>query len=132
MGEGRHIKMVGIGDPLRLGNVGVVETLLKEIVDKLKMRPLSGPHMCDVEHDIKKLGVEPFEDEGGVTGVLVLSTSHVSIHTWPLRKWFVLDVYSCRDFDTKLLSQYVQGFLATEKVRVSDLSDSLLLTPPIS
>jgi S-adenosylmethionine decarboxylase len=127
MGEGKHVKIVGKGDPLRLGNVEVVETFLREVVNLLKMRPLSGPHMCDVVTDIKKLGAEPFEDEGGVTGVLVLSTSHVSIHTWPLRNWFVLDVYSCRDFETEQLSLYVQGFLHTEKVRVSDLSDSLRL-----
>ena len=40
-----------------------------------------------------------FGDEGGVTGICVLSTSHCSIHTWPLRPFFVMDVYSCRDFD---------------------------------
>jgi len=125
MGDGKHIKIVGEGDPFRLGNVTVIDTFLKEDVALLKMRSLSGPHLCDVAFDIKRLGAEPFEDEGGVTGVIVLSTSHVAIHTWPLRKWFVLDVYSCRDFATEDLSHYVQGFLGTERVRISDLSDSL-------
>ncbi|MEM4358938.1 MAG: adenosylmethionine decarboxylase [Candidatus Bilamarchaeaceae archaeon] len=37
-----------------------------------------------------------FGDEGGVTGVIVLAESHVSIHTWPEREGFVnMDVFVC-------------------------------------
>lgn len=37
-----------------------------------------------------------FEGEGGVTGVVVLAESHVSVHTWPERDGFVnIDVFVC-------------------------------------
>ncbi len=37
-----------------------------------------------------------FGGEGGVTGVIVLAESHVSIHTWPERDGFVnTDVFVC-------------------------------------
>ncbi len=31
----------------------------------------------------------------GVSGVVVLSESHISIHTWPERKYAAIDVYTC-------------------------------------
>ncbi|MFC7373196.1 adenosylmethionine decarboxylase [Fictibacillus iocasae] len=33
----------------------------------------------------------------GVTGVLVLSTSHMSVHTWPEKRYASLDIYTCGD-----------------------------------
>lgn len=37
-----------------------------------------------------------FGEDGGVTGVVVLAESHVSIHTWPERGNFVnMDVFVC-------------------------------------
>ncbi len=33
---------------------------------------------------------------GGVTGVVVLAESHISIHTFPSRRFLSADVYSCR------------------------------------
>ena len=37
-----------------------------------------------------------FEGGGGITGVVVLAESHVSVHTWPERDGFVnIDVFVC-------------------------------------
>jgi len=36
-----------------------------------------------------------FEEGGGVTGVVVLAESHLSIHTWPETGYVTLDVYVC-------------------------------------
>lgn len=32
---------------------------------------------------------------GGVTGAIVLSESHLSVHTWPEHRYVTLDVYVC-------------------------------------
>ncbi len=125
MRHGRHIKIVGKADPVALGDVARVREFLLGLVARLGMRALAAPQMHDVETDLKKMNVEPFEDEGGVTGVVVLSTSHCSIHTWPLRSFFVLDVYSCRDFETAEIEFYLYDCFASGPVRVTDLSDSL-------
>ena len=37
--------------------------------------------------------------DGGVTGVLVLAESHVSIHTWPERDYAALDIFVCGECD---------------------------------
>jgi S-adenosylmethionine/arginine decarboxylase-like enzyme len=125
MPQGRHVKVLGRGASSRLGSTKSVEAMLRELVDLLGMRLLGAPHLYEVETEIAKLGVEPFEDEGGVTGICVLSTSHCSIHTWPLRPFFVMDVYSCRDFDPALVEQHLAKSLGAYDVQVTDVSFAL-------
>ena len=36
-------------------------------------------------------------DPGGVTGVVVLAESHISIHTWPERAYAAVDIFTCGD-----------------------------------
>ncbi len=122
MSHGRHVKVLGRGTPDLLGNAKVVEGTLRELIGILGMRMLGEPHLYEVETEIAKLGVEPFEDEGGVTGVCVLSTSHCTIHTWPLRPFFVMDVYSCRDFEPSDVEKHLVNRLGAYDLQLTDLS----------
>ena len=124
--HGRHIKILGRGTPSKLGDAKVVEKMLIDLIDILGMRMLDRAHMYEVETEIAKLGKEPFEDEGGVTGVCVLSTSHCSIHTWPLHPFFVMDVYSCRDFDPADVERFLASRIGAYDVQVTDVSHSLV------
>lgn len=36
-----------------------------------------------------------FGEGGGVTGVVVLAESHLSVHTWPEKRFVTLDVFVC-------------------------------------
>jgi len=108
-----------------MNDAKVVESMLVDLVDALGMRLLDRAHMYEVETEISKLGVEPFEDEGGVTGVCVLSTSHCSIHTWPLRPFFVMDVYSCRDFDPGDVERFLVSRLGAYDLQITDITQSL-------
>lgn len=38
-----------------------------------------------------------FSPSGGVSGVAVLSESHISVHTWPERDYAAFDVFMCGD-----------------------------------
>jgi len=125
MSHGRHIKILGRGSAALLGDVTVITEMLQKLVDLLGMRMLGPAHLYDVECEIEKLGKEPFEDEGGVTGICVLSTSHCSIHTWPLRPFFVMDVYSCRDFDPALVGAHLAVMLGAYDVQLTDVSAAL-------
>lgn len=125
MTHGRHVKILGTASAERLRDAKGIETLLEGTISRLGMRLLGEPHMYEVEEEIAKLGVEPFEDEGGVTGVAVLSTSHCAIHTWPLREFFVMDVYSCRDFDPAELERAVAERLQTTRLQLTDVTDAL-------
>jgi S-adenosylmethionine decarboxylase len=43
-----------------------------------------------------------FGPDGGVSGVLVLAESHISIHTWPERDFAAIDVFMCGACDPYL------------------------------
>ena len=36
-----------------------------------------------------------FSSSGGVSGVLILAESHISIHTWPEREFAAIDIFMC-------------------------------------
>ena len=124
--HGTQVKILGKGNPTILGDPAQVERMLASLVQAVGMRVLAGPLMIDVDLAIEKLGVEPFEDEGGVTGAVVLSTSHATVHTWPLREFFVLDLYSCREFWPSVVVDHVAASFEAYDVVMHDLSFSLV------
>jgi S-adenosylmethionine/arginine decarboxylase-like enzyme len=125
MNEGRHVKVLGRGVPALLEDVAVVKRTIIRLVEAVEMRLLSEPIAFEVKQEIKKLNKKPFEDEGGVTSVGVLSTSHCAIHTWPLRPFFVLDLYSCRDFQSDKVKDVLVEELRAYNMLATDLSASL-------
>lgn len=61
-----------------------------------------------------------FSPNGGVSGVLVLAESHVSIHTWPERDYAALDIFVCGDCDPyKAIEHLKRGFLP-ERVQLAE------------
>ncbi len=47
----------------------------------------------------------------GVTGLVLLSESHISIHTWPERRYAAVDVFTC---GLKMLPEHACEFLCKE------------------
>lgn len=43
--------------------------------------------------------MHPFGPEMGVSGVVVLAESHISIHTWPERGYAAVDIFMCGECD---------------------------------
>jgi S-adenosylmethionine decarboxylase proenzyme len=53
----------------------------------------------------------------GVTGVIVISESHVAIHTWPENAFAAADIFSCGDsLDHVLIERELQKALAAKEV----------------
>jgi S-adenosylmethionine decarboxylase len=68
-----------------LRTVSVFEALFARIVADLALRPLQPA----VWHQ--------FPGAGGLTGVLLLSESHLACHTFPERGFAAIDLYCCRE-----------------------------------
>ena len=121
-----HLKILGMGDPAILGNPNLIRRFITNLIQKVGMQPLGEPTIHEVTEDVRKLGREPFEDEGGVTGQIVgyhtLSTSHLSIHTWPIREEFHLDLYSCREFDRQAVVSFIKEALCCGVIQDEDLT----------
>lgn len=50
----------------------------------------------------------------GVTGTIVITTSHMSIHVWPQEEnsYIRMDIYSCKDFDEKKVIDFVDQVMS--------------------
>lgn len=117
---GTHLIMDGFVSDTANFEADRLESLFYGLADTLRMTMLRKPEFIEVPLDNAKLkqtedsGV--FQDEGGVTGFCVISTSHISIHCWPLRKFFSLDVFSCKDFDAELAERFIVDALGLTRV----------------
>jgi S-adenosylmethionine/arginine decarboxylase-like enzyme len=122
---GNHYKVLFRADSRLLRHEGIANRCLKRMVRAIGCRPILGPFSVTVEERIRQAEDEPWADEGGITGIIVLSTSHVAIHTWPIRGKAVLDAYSCRPFKSVELSRVLEGLYQPTELVIHDLSDSL-------
>jgi spermidine synthase len=57
----------------------------------------------------------------GVTGTIIISTSHFSIHTWPERGYAALDFYTCGNVDLWGQLKHILGVLEAKSANVYDL-----------
>ena len=92
--------------------------LILQLVEALKMTIIMGPIFKQVEMDPSKLSGDVFQDEGGTSAYCMISTSHISIHVWPLRRVFLCDVFSCKDFDRKLAESIIKEKLNPAHLRI--------------
>jgi S-adenosylmethionine decarboxylase len=61
-----------------------------------------------------------FSPNGGVSGVLVLAESHISIHTWPERNFAALDIFMCGTCDPYLGLPALKAAFHPESVNLDE------------
>ncbi len=61
-----------------------------------------------------------FSPNGGVSGVVVLAESHVSIHTWPERDYAALDLFMCGACDPYKAIPVLRRAFAPASVQLSE------------
>lgn len=57
-----------------------------------------------------------FSPNGGVSGVLVLAESHISIHTWPEKDFAAIDLFMCGACDPNLSIPVLQAAFKPERI----------------
>lgn len=94
---GMHLMLDAYGaDPKPLDDMRTVFRFLDELPEKIGMHKLAAPFVVDAKE------TESGKDPGGVTGFVLIAESHISIHTFPKRRFFTLDLYSCNNFDDQV------------------------------
>lgn len=82
-----------------------VHEWLVDLVSKIRMRIMSGPHVayCAVPGN------------RGVTGVVVIETSHIALHVWDETDpaLLQLDVYTCSELDPKIIADCLHEWRPT-------------------
>lgn len=61
-----------------------------------------------------------FGEEYGVTGIIALAESHISIHTWPDEGYAAIDIFMCGNCDVSLAEKHIltniKGELSVKRI----------------
>lgn len=102
---GLHLIMDARVKDASIFSATVLTELFNKIIIALDMKPLDNIKIYEVDVNpeilerVKATG--NFEDEGGISTIQVISTSHITLHAWPLQNYFALDAFSCKDYDAQ-------------------------------
>lgn len=62
-----------------------------------------------------------FEPNGGVSGVLVLAESHLSIHSWPEADYAAIDAFMCGTCDPNRAVPAIRDAFGAERVVLTEI-----------
>jgi len=63
----------------------------------------------------------------GVSGVVVIAESHVSIHTWPEHRYCALDIFTCGDvIDNDKALSYLRKELQAQNIYVKKIKRGII------
>jgi len=115
---GKHLTMDGyVSNAAKLEPESIM-SVFDALVWALDMQYLQRPVAMRVPLDRGKLSTD--DDEGGWSVYAQITTSHIAIHCWPLRRAFMLDVFSCKTFDhvraIKVIHEGLDVTLAVQNV----------------
>ncbi|MDR2539174.1 MAG: adenosylmethionine decarboxylase [Chlamydiales bacterium] len=78
---GTHL-IIDLWEAIHLDNLEIMKNALHECVIACKATLLH-------------LHLHRFEPNGGISGIAILAESHISMHSWPEKKYAAIDLFMC-------------------------------------
>jgi S-adenosylmethionine/arginine decarboxylase-like enzyme len=116
--DGLHLIVDGSTADVTLYAEHNLTEMFHDLVSTMDMSIIVPPFFKDVELDPKLLTGDRFRDEGGISGLCMVNTSHLAIHCWPLRNAFMFDASSCKRFDPDKAVKVLSSYLKPTRLRV--------------
>jgi S-adenosylmethionine decarboxylase len=92
-GFGPHLVYDGYGCPSpRLEDLQGLYRLLDELPDRIHMTKIMPPYVF--RHGVR-------DGSQGLSGFVLIAESHISVHTFPTRRFVNVDVFSCNAIDVE-------------------------------
>jgi S-adenosylmethionine decarboxylase len=89
---GPHLILEAYGCPKeKLADLTLISQTLDSYPAQLDMTKIMPPYVFTYHGHVP--------DDWGVSGVVLIAESHISIHSFPDKGFVTLDIFSCRDFD---------------------------------
>lgn len=103
--KGKHL-IVDISACGKMPDHTELYKFLDKLVKLVKMTALTKPYI-----------VEGAPYNPGITGFVIIETSHISIHTFENTKTIALDIYSCMPFNHDKVLQEIYTEYQTRKIK---------------
>ena len=104
-------------NPAKLADFDLVFDVLDKLPSKIGMTKITQPYV------FKYSGLVP--EDKGITGFVVIAESHISIHTFELKDYVFIDLFSCKPFDYEYATQYLIDLFECKEPTVNVLMRGL-------
>ncbi len=112
IGFGPHLMVDGYeGNYEVLASVEAITEFLDMLPKEIGMTKIMPPYVFKYDG-----GDKP--EDWGVSGFVIIAESHISIHTFPEKGYFSIDIFSCKDFDMDRALDIIKSFFGTEKLEI--------------
>jgi S-adenosylmethionine decarboxylase len=110
---GVHLTLDGYkGDPVKLNDPKLMEKILHELPEKMGMERMTDPI-------VKYAEPRNIKDGGGYSGFVMIVESHISIHTFPKKRFVSIDAYTCKDeMDKDIVEKYFRDAYGLQETEV--------------
>ena len=107
---GPHLTIDAYGaDPAKLADVGLLFETLDRLPGLIGMQKIGPPQMAQF--------TDP--DKAGISGIVMIVESHISIHTYANKDCFFMDVFSCKPFDTEKVIAHVKEIYGPKELDIT-------------
>jgi S-adenosylmethionine decarboxylase len=96
----------------KLGDEVFITKFLERFPGEIQMQKISPPYVFRWEEG----------EDKGISGVVLIAESHITIHTFPARKMAFVDVFSTKEFDLAFVSNYLVNYFEAQKHEVSKIT----------
>lgn len=73
-----------------------------------------------IEPVIKEFAGNNIKDPGGYSGFVMIAESHISVHTFPNRKFVSIDVYTCKNgMQTEFICNYTKELFGLAELEIN-------------
>jgi len=111
-GFGPHLMLDCYGcNKEKLSDMDMIFDTLDKFPEKIGMTKIMPPYV------FKYRGVVP--EDWGISGVVLIAESHITIHTFPDKDHAFIDIFSCKDFDTDYATNYMINLFESKEHEVS-------------
>ena len=104
---GKHL-ILDLYQANHLSNKNVIEEALIEAAEA-----------CNA--NVLQKNFHSFGEEQGITGMLLLAESHISIHTWPESHFAAVDIFMCGNCDPSLAITPIKKYLRPQRIEAREL-----------
>ena len=95
----------------------LLQRVLNEYPDRIGMQKVSPVFLRDIKTS------DPLDD--GMSGFIIIATSHISLHAWPCYGMVNIDVFSCEDFDTEEVARFAEEMFQTRDRELHEVERAL-------
>ncbi|TSA10964.1 MAG: adenosylmethionine decarboxylase [Deltaproteobacteria bacterium] len=101
----------------KLSDINYIYDFLSNYPAEIEMTKIMPPYV------FRYSGVRP--EDWGISGFVLIAESHISIHTFPEKRYLSLDIFSCKEFDGQKAIEDVKRLFSLEKIEIRNLERGL-------